>query len=310
MELHQLKCFHAVVEEGGFKRATARLHVTQPALSYQIKQLEQELNTRLFDRRPGGVSLTEAGRVLMQHAQPVFESVRHAESAVHELGDGVVGEIRVGVVNTVGLYFLPQVLGAMRTTYPEAVPTLLCRRDSNVILDALLHNRLDLAIVADPRPDRRMLHETLIEEPFWLVCGRKHPLFGRSRVSSSELRGLQFVGVSTELPTGTLIQTYLGHAGVNVRSIVISDNLEIVKKMVELGLGVALLPSMLIRDIIGVKRKSEARLWRSAIDPPLSRRISLVTWRHGNRSRAVATFIGIVRRLACEWRGCMEAGCA
>ena len=129
-------------------------------------------------------------------------------------------------------------------------------------------------------------------------------------MSSSELRGLQFVGVSTELPTGTLIQTYLGHAGVNVRSIVISDNLEIVKKMVELGLGVALLPSMLLRDIIGVKRKSEARLWRSAIDPPLSRRISLVTWRHGNRSRAVATFIGIVRRLACEWRGCMEAGCA
>lgn len=310
MELHQLRCFHAVVEEGGFKRATARLHVTQPALSYQIKHLEQELNTRLFDRRPGGVSLTEAGRVLMHHAQVVFQSVHHAESAVHELGDGVVGEIRVGVVNTVGLYFLPQVLGIMRTHYPEAVPTLLCRRDSNVILDALLHNRLDLAIVADPRPDRRMLEETLIEEPFWLVCGRKHPLFGRSRVSSTELKGLQFVGVSTELPTGTLIERYLGHAGVSVRSIVISDNLEIAKKMVELGLGVALLPNMILRDMVGGRRKSEARLWRSAVDPPLSRHISLVTWRHGSRSRAVSTFIDTVRHLACEWRSCMADDCA
>ena len=310
MELHQLKCFHAVVEEGGFKRATARLHVTQPALSYQVKQLEQELNTRLFDRRPGGVSLTEAGRVLMQHAQLVFESVRHAESAVHELGDGVVGEIRIGVVNTVGLYFLPQVLGAMRTSYPEALPTLLCRRDSNQILDELLHNRLDLAIVADPRPDRRMAYETLVEEPFWLVCGRKHPLFGRSRVSSSELKGLQFVSISPELPTGTLIQQYLGHAGINVRSIVISDNLELVKKMVELGLGVALLPNMILGDIIGAKRKSEIRLWRSAIDPPLSRRISLVTWRHCNKSRAVSTFVEIVRHLACEWRSCMTEDCA
>jgi len=310
MELHQLKCFQAVVEEGGFKRATARLHVTQPALSYQVKQLEQDLNTCLFDRRPGGVSLTEAGRVLMQHAQLVMESVRHAESAVHELGDGVIGEVRVGVVNTVGLYFLPQVLGAMRTTYPEAVPTLLCRRDSNVILDALLHNRLDLAIVADPRPDRRMLHETLVEEPFWLVCGRRHPLFGRSRVSSSELKGLQFVSISTELPTGTLIQRYLGQVGVSVRSIVISDNLEIVKKMVELGLGVALLPNMILGDIAGAKRKSDVRLWRSAIDPPLSRHISLVTWRHGSVSRAVSTFIDVTRRLACEWRNCMKAGCA
>ena len=310
MELHQLRCFHAVVEEGGFKRATARLHVTQPALSYHIKQLEQDLNTRLFDRRPGGVSLTEAGRVLMQHAQSVFESVRHAESAVHELGDGVIGEIRVGVVNTVGLYFLPQVLGALRTSYPEAVPTLLCRRDSNDILDALLNNRLDLAIVADPRPDRRMLHETLVKDPFWLVCGRNHPLFGRSRVSSSELKGLQFVGVSTELPTGTLIQRYLGQAGVSVRSIVISDNLEIVKKMVEVGLGVALLPNMILRDIVGGKRKSEARLWRSAIDPPLSRHISLVTWRHAAKSRAVSTFIDIVHNLACEWRSCMMEDCA
>jgi LysR family transcriptional regulator, low CO2-responsive transcriptional regulator len=310
MELHRLRCFHTVVEEGGFQRATTRLRVTQPALSYQIKHLEQELKTRLFDRRPGGVSLTEAGRVLMRHAQVVFESVRNAESAVQELGNGVVGEVRVGVVNTVGRYFLPQVLGAMRTRYPEAVTSLLCRRDSQGILDALLHNRLDLAIVADPRPDRRLLCERLFEEPFWLVCGRKHPLFGRTRVSASELAGLQFVGVATELPTGALIERYLGRAGVSVRSMVISDDLEIAKKMVELGLGVALLPHMILRDLVGGKRKSEARLWRSAIDPPLARQLALVTWRHGNRSRAVSTFIEVVRGLGCEWRDCMSEDCA
>src|SRR3989337_3484053 len=78
MELHQLQCFMAVIEEGGFNRATTRLHITQPALSYQIKRLEEELGVSLFHRRPRGISPTEAGRVLLQNAPDVIESVRRA----------------------------------------------------------------------------------------------------------------------------------------------------------------------------------------------------------------------------------------
>jgi len=305
MELHQLKCFRAVVEDGGFKRATSRLHVTQPALSYQIKQLEQELDISLFDRRPGGVSLTEAGRILFQHSEGIFESVRRAESAVHELGGGVAGEVRLGVINSVGLYFLPQVLGSMRVNYPETHTTILCRRDSNVILDELLHNHLDLAIVSDPRADRRMRHETLLEDPISFVCGRKHPLHGRAKVRSTELKDLQFISISPELPTGAVIQKYLARCGVSVHSTVSSDNLELVRKMVEVGLGVALLPNMFLEDVIGEKRKGESGLSHSAVDPPLVRKICLVTWRQSSMSRAVSTFVAEVRRHACEWRDCM-----
>jgi DNA-binding transcriptional LysR family regulator len=305
MELHQLKCFQAVVEEGGFKRATSRLHVTQPALSYQIKQLEQELDATLFDRRPGGVSLTEAGRVLFDHAQAVFDSVRRAEHAVHELGEGVVGEIRIGVINSVGLSFLPQLLGSMRHAFPSTHTNVFCRRDSNVILDQLLANKLDLAIVADPRVDRRLKSETLIEDPISLVCGPKHPMHGRKKVKATELRGLQFVSISPELPTGTLIQRYLARVGVDVQSVVSSDNLEIVRKMVEVGLGVALLPNMFLGDATG---PGGGTLTHAIMDPELSRRIALVTWRQSNPSRAVSAFIGEVRRHACEWRDCMGNG--
>ena len=99
MELHQLRCFLAVVEEGGFNKATSRLHISQPALSYQIKRLEQEVETSLFYRRPGGVNPTEAGRVLSRHARKVIEAVRRARSAVEELSEGVVGEIRIGTAS-------------------------------------------------------------------------------------------------------------------------------------------------------------------------------------------------------------------
>jgi DNA-binding transcriptional LysR family regulator len=85
VELHQLQCFIAVLEEGGFKRATARLGITQPALSYQIRRLEEELGVQVFLRGPGGVQPTDAGRVLRDHAPPVIAAVRDAHQAVREL---------------------------------------------------------------------------------------------------------------------------------------------------------------------------------------------------------------------------------
>ena len=83
--LNRLHCFEVVVQESGFKRATSRLHITQPALSYQMKHLEGELGVQLFVRRPGGVSLTDAGRLLYAHVQRVSAAVRRAEEAVKEL---------------------------------------------------------------------------------------------------------------------------------------------------------------------------------------------------------------------------------
>src|SRR6266545_3752163 len=116
--LYRLHCFEVVVEEGGFKRATARLHITQPALSYQIKRLEVEVGAQLFYRRPGGVIPTEAGRLLFQHARQVSAAVRQAQRAIKELSEGATGEVRIGTVNSIGIYLMPQLLWAMRERCP------------------------------------------------------------------------------------------------------------------------------------------------------------------------------------------------
>src|SRR3990172_5386453 len=145
--LNRLHCFEVVVEESGFKRATARLNITQPALSYQIKQLEEELGAQLFYRRPGGVSPTEAGRLLSQHAQQVSAAVRQAQRAIKELSEGAAGEVRVGTVNSVGIYFMPELLLTMRERYPATRPTVLYR-EADDIVDTLIANQVDLAILA------------------------------------------------------------------------------------------------------------------------------------------------------------------
>jgi len=305
LEIHQLRCFQVVVEEGGFKRATTRLHITQPALSYQVKQLEQELGTSLFHRRPGGVSPTEAGRVLFLRVQEVMEAVRKAERAVQELSEGVAGEIRIGTVNSIGIYFLPPVLWTMRAKYPDTRPKVLYR-DSNDILEALLANELDLAIVADPRPDRRLQQDVLITEKVSLVCGRSHPFFGRVTVRPVELKGSQFVALSAETPTGALIRKYLAKLGVSVDPVVTTDNVETVKKMVEVDLGVAFLPDMVTSPDIGCDGEQHGHLSRSEVDPPLTRKIHLVTWKNLGTSRAVSAFIDELHSHACQWRACTE----
>jgi len=305
LELHQLKCFLAVIEEGGFNRATSRLHISQPALSYQIKQLEHELGASLFHRRPGGVSPTEAGRVLYEHSRDVMEAIRQAKSAVQELAEGVVGEVRIGTANSVGIYFLPRVLWTMREKYPNAKPTVLYRH-SNEILELLSANRLDVALVANPRPDRRFNQETIIEERVSLVCGRSHPLFGRSVVRPSELEGLEFISLSAKSPTGQCIRDYLARLDLNVEPAISTDNVETVKKMVEAGLGTAFIPDMVTSAEITCDGEPTGRLCRVAVGPPLFRKIVMVTWKHYEMSRATTAFIKELREHASNWKGCAD----
>ncbi len=296
--LNRLRCFEIVVEEAGFKRATARLHITQPALSYQIKHLEEELGVQLFHRRPGGVSLTEAGRLLFVHVQRVSAAVRQAERAIKELP--AVGEVRIGTVNSIGTYFLPQVLSAVREHHAATRPVLF-RARSDEFIDALLTNHVDLAILADPRIDRRLRYELLFEERVSLVAGRSHPFFGAPSISLEELKEAQFVSLSQQTPTGALIQKYLDRLGVKVEPVVSTEDVETVKRMVVMGMGVAFVPDMVTeRDLVSDANPG-GRLSRILVEPALTRRIVLVSWNEVPSSRAVAAFVHEVRRRSSTW---------
>jgi len=305
MELHQLQCFLAVVEEGGFNRATTRLHITQPALSYQIKRLEEELGVSLFHRRPRGISPTEAGRVLLQNAQEVIESVRRARRAVEVRSKGVAGEIRIGTVESVGIYFLPDVLKRIKEKYPMSRPTVMYRQSSEV-MDALLSNQVDLAVIASPRLDRRFNYETIVEERISLVCSKTHPFFGRATVKPSELRGLQFISLTPETPTGQLIRDHLAKLGVSVDVVVTTPSVGTVRKMVEVGLGMAFLPDMVTSEDLSCGGTPLNQLARVDVRPPLMRRVMLVTWKKIQCSPVIQAFLDDLRLHGVHWKGCVE----
>jgi DNA-binding transcriptional LysR family regulator len=304
MELHQLRCFIAVIEEGGFNRATTRLHITQPALSYQIKRLEDELGVSLFNRRPRGISPTEAGRVLLHHAQEVLDSVRRAGGAVEMLSKGVVGEIRIGTVNSVGVYFLPPILKRLNEKYTMARPTVMYRRAGEV-MDALLASQVDVAIIANPRPDRRLNFERIIEEKVSLVCNRNHPLAGRMTAKPQDLQGLNFIALTPETPTGQLVRDHLAKMGVSVNTVVSTPNVDTVKKMVEVGLGVAYLPDMVTTEDISCDGKPLGDLARVDIHPMLTRRVMIVTWKKFKFSPVIQAFMDEIRWQGSHWKGCV-----
>src|SRR6266540_1024707 len=303
--LNRLHCFEVVVEEAGFKRATARLHITQPALSYQMKHLEEELGAQLFHRRPGGVSLTDAGRLLFVHVQRVSAALREAQRAMKELP--AAGEVRIGTVNSIGTYFLPPLLSAVRKRYAATCNIELVGLAMEVI-EALLAHRVDVAILADPRLDRQLHYETLFEERVSLVAGRAHPFFGCPSIRPAQLKEAQFVALSQQTPTGTLIRKYLDRLGVSVEPVVSTDNVETLKRLVEIGMGVAFLPDMVTERDVVTPANPDGSLSRILVEPPLSRRIMLVTWNEFPCSRAVGTFVDEVRRQSSSRRGAGAKG--
>ncbi len=298
--LNRLRCFEVVVEEAGFKRATARLHITQPALSYQMKHLEEELGVELFVRRPGGVTLTDAGRLLFTHVQRVSAAIREAERAIKELP--ATGEVRIGTVNSIGTYFLPQVLGAVRAQHAGTRP-MLYRARSDEFIEALLTDQVDLAILANPREEKRLRYEKLFDEHVSLVAARSHPFFERPPGSFAELAAAPFVALSQQTPTGALIHRHLDRLGVRIEPVVSTEDVETVKRMADMGMGAAFLPDMVTeRDVYG-PGNPRGCLRRIPLEPALTRSIVLVTWEEVPSSRAVAAFVEAVRKLSRTWPG-------
>jgi DNA-binding transcriptional LysR family regulator len=310
VEIRQLKYFISVARERSFSSAATLLPVKQQTLLVQIRKLEKELGLGLFNRGAGDLRLTEAGRVFYRHAQKVLRSAEKARLAMDDLKDGqVTGDIRIGTVDSVGIYFLPQVLKNLREKYPQLRPTVLYRT-SEEILQALLSDQIDVALIDNPRPDRHLRQETIIKEQVSLVCGRMHPLFGRKYIRAKDMEGLRVISLSNDTATGRLIQSHLSSLGVRITSVASTDNVQTAKKMVEVGFGVTFLPDMITSPDISCQGKSLRRLARIRLDPACNRRIVMATWRHAKVGRSTATFVEEIRNYSSQWTPCSKTKAA
>ncbi len=246
MELDEVQAFVAIVRSGGFTRASATLHLSQPAISRRVRLLEQELGAPLFERLGRGVVLTDAGRAFMPHAEALLASMRDGIDAVGALRGTSQGAVTLAVVGTLASTTLTQRLRQFREAYPGIdlrLRTALSAEVSALVLrgDAALGLRYDV----DPNPG--LVSSTIHQEPLVPVCSAHHRLARMRSVPPHALAGERWIGFpprpgAASEPYSLAFEQLLAARGLGAAEIVPIDSLTAQKRMVEAGFGLALLP--------------------------------------------------------------------
>lgn len=251
MDLDSLRIFVDLDETKSFSKTAERHFVSQSAVSQRIRGLEILFGHTLVERGKGrpGATFTEAGARLLDGARDLLARMDALKREMAELSDAVAGSLRVATVYSIGLHVLPPGLSAFYAAYPLVnVRVEYLRTDR--IYDALLTGAIDLGIVACPRAMPQIEIVPLADEPMVLILPPDHPLSaaaGRDGVALEALDGLPFIAFDADIPTRQIIDERLRARGVRVNVVQAFDNIETIKRVVEIGLGVALVPSPTVR---------------------------------------------------------------
>jgi DNA-binding transcriptional LysR family regulator len=248
MLLSQIEGFAEIAHHRNMRRAANALSISQPALSARLHALEEEVGSPLFRRTHAGMELTPAGHAFLPHASRAIESVRSGIALVRELGHGVVGELAIAVAPAVSAYVLPDLLVRFTEQHP-GVRLLVRTGHSEEIVDLVIRGEVDLGIVRQLR-DARVRSRPLYEDELVLVVPRDHPFARAGHVDVAEIAHSQLILFDRTSSYFDVTNALFRRAGVVPRGVTEVDNIEAAKRMVERGLGVALLPGTAIADAV------------------------------------------------------------
>ncbi len=237
--------FYEVARHGSFTAAARELLVSQSSLSIQIKQFEQDMGGRLFDRRKGGVDLTEAGAAAYQVAERVFPEIDRLQSSLLETERQFKGLISVGTVNSIGIYVLPRILTAFKAEFPD-VKIKIDFKESERVLDLLYSGKVDLAIIPWNRRYTDLTGVKLTHNKLFLVAPPDHPLAGNPSVSPRDLEAYPFVGYEEGMQTRSMIDSLFKRMQISVEYSIESSNSATIKHMVMAGMGLGFLPDIAV----------------------------------------------------------------
>ncbi|SDD50493.1 LysR family transcriptional regulator, nitrogen assimilation regulatory protein [Variovorax sp. CF079] len=263
MELRQLRYFIGASEAGSLLKASTRLHVAQPALGQQIAALESEVGAQLFNRSSRGVTLTDAGKVFLDHARVVLSDIERARDAVRELDSVPRGEVAIGLPTTVGLTATVAILGACRTRLPE-VRLKVVEAYSGFLREWLQSGRLDLAVLFGDAAEPGLIKQPLLDE--WLVfvaspAGPKLP----KRLPLSALSRWPMILPGKEHGLRKIIDDACAPLSVQPNVVAEVESLRSVKLAVQGGIGATILPLGSVAEEVASGALRSARLESSAM---------------------------------------------
>jgi len=288
MDLDQLHTFLEIVRLKSFSKAAQTCYRTQPAISAQVRQLEQELNTQLFERFGSRISLTTAGRIFCQYAEQILNLRRQAQDAINELERSPRGELVIAANEATCIYVLPEVFSEYKRQFPN-VQLLVERSYGSRIVEALLENVADFGITQLPVQERRIQVVKIHSDEIKVIVPEGHPLAGRRSVAAAEL-----VDYPLLLPkygtTRARLNEWLELVEDSLNVSMELDSTEMVKRFVMAGLGISFLAVSHFLDDLAA-----GRLCALSLEPePMMRRLGLVYRKDKALSKAALGFIQVV----------------
>ena len=284
----RLQVFHAVAKQRSFTKAAETLMMTQPAVTFQIRQLEDHFNTRLFDRGHGKINLTPAGELALDYAERILGLSSEMDTRMLEMTGEVSGSLLIGASMTIAEFMLPRILGEFKSLYPLVQPRLVVANSESIATRASEH-LLDIGFIESPGHLPTLESEICCDDELQVVCSPSFPLAKLKTVSPKQLLNLPYISRESGSGSREFTEAYLQNAGLSI------DDLNLVMEMgspvslngvVETGLGFAIASRASI-----VKAHKLGILVAIPLKPKLIRTLTMVSPKQKFRSKLVVTFV-------------------
>lgn len=282
MDLQSLQAFVAISEYGSFSRAAERLHLTQPAVSKRMRNLEQQLDTVLFDRVGRTIHLTDSGQALLPAARRILQEMDNATRTMHNLDQQVAGTLSFTTSHHIGLHRLPRLLRNFTQTHPEVVLDIHFQ-ESELAYDAVVRREVEFAFVTlIPDPPASIAHQRLWRDAMHYVAAPQHELARESALTLADLAQRRAILPAESSMTWQLIKNQFTQRQLPLQTTLPVNYLETIKMMVTVGLGWSVLPESML----------DAQLVRLAVaSPPVERDLGVIWLPDRTLSNAALAFL-------------------
>jgi len=282
MDIESLMAFITVINEGSFSKAAEALHITQPAVSKRIQNLESRLDAQLFERLQREITLTEAGEALLPHALNILHSYDNAKQAVQDTSGEIHGKLRIVASHHIGLHRLPLILSKFSAACPQ-VDLQLNFLDSESAYSLLQENAADIAFITIPSTIRDDFETHLIwHDPMSFVCAKNHPLTKEQNIGPEQLSKHNAILPSQSTLTYRIVAKVFEEHRLSLKANIPTNYLETMKMMASVGMGWTVLPNTMIESDLAVLPVS---------NPVIERNLGAVSYKKKHLGKAANAFL-------------------
>jgi len=252
----RLKIFHTVAQVESFTKAAEILGLTQPAITFQMKNLEEEFQTRLFNRDQNRITLTETGKILFRYAEKILSEYESASIEIAKVTGALGGEIRIGVASLLGRYLLPKLIGMLKQKYPK-IEIVMLVGDSAHLIQKIQEHTVDLAIVSEPYSVKNFVVKPFIDDEIVVIVHPEHKWAMRDHIEVEDFLNEPFIAREPGSGLREVYKNFLSSRNIGLKNLNVVMTLgssEALKSAVESGIGYSIISN------IAVKREVELGL--------------------------------------------------